>query len=210
LDDANGIHSSAANDNVCGCRVTEVGTGTPYVWDSVTTPRWGNYDDAGATHQAKIIERMTVPLTAFFDVAGLPVTSATAPSLDVTGADTGILWPTGDTTTVMVVALPLPYGFDGTSPVSVRLKVSSGVTNAATFTVATHWDNGSVVNDTATDSAPSATPHVIAATIAASDIPDSATQVLLLLTPNAHAADATKLYEVRMDVGRKVVNGEPI
>jgi hypothetical protein len=88
--------------------------------------------------------------------------------------------------------------FDGRDDVLVELWVNSGTTDAATFTVATSWNAGATVSDTATDGAKSATTHRITATISAADIPDGATHVTMLLTPGAHTTNAIQLENVRV------------
>jgi hypothetical protein len=92
----------------------------------------------------------------------------------------------------------LPPEFDGRSDVTVELWVNSGTTDAATFTVASSWDAGATVSDTATDGAKSATTHRITATIAAADVPDSPMSLSILLTPAAHTTNAIQLTNMRI------------
>lgn len=98
----------------------------------------------------------------------------------------------------IVCHLGLPADFDGRNDVTLELWVSSGTTDAATFTVASSWDGGATVSDTATDGAKSATMHKITATIDKADIPDGASFVTLLLTPAAHTTNAVQLHGVRL------------
>jgi hypothetical protein len=98
----------------------------------------------------------------------------------------------------------LPEEFDGRDDVIVELWVNSGTTDPATFTVATSWDAGATVTDTATDGAKSATTHKITATIAAADIPDGATSLTLMLTPGAHTTNAIQLTNVRVRFTERV------
>ncbi len=92
----------------------------------------------------------------------------------------------------------LPKTFDGTADVTIELSVSTGNTNAdaATFTVETGWDGGALVSDTATDSSPSGTQHVVTATIAAADIPDAAVNLTVILTLGTHATDLISLHGI--------------
>jgi hypothetical protein len=106
-------------------------------------------------------------------------------------------WAAGNADPI-VAHRPLPEDFDGREDVLVELWVNSGTTNAATFTVATSWDAGATVTDTATDGAKSATTHKITTVIAAADIPDSASSLTILLTPAAHATDAIQLTNIRI------------
>lgn len=122
--------------------------------------------------------------------------SDTTPIMRGDAAETAeISWATGNTD-IIATHITLPKDFSGASDVTVELQVYSGTTNAATFTVETGWDGAALVSDTATDGAASATKHTITATIAAADIPDSARNLTLILTPAAHAADAIQLAGV--------------
>lgn len=98
----------------------------------------------------------------------------------------------------VLVDVSLPEDFDGRDDVTIELWVSSGTTNAASFTVTTGWDGGADVTDTATDATASATVHKVTATIAAADIPDQASFVSIGLTPAAHGTDAIVLKAVRL------------
>jgi hypothetical protein len=98
----------------------------------------------------------------------------------------------------IMAEVPLPYDVDGTQDVQVELVVNSGTTNAATMGIATSWDGGSEVTDSASDSATkSATDHTITATIAAADVPDSPKHVTLRITPPSHSTNAIQLSGVR-------------
>lgn len=98
----------------------------------------------------------------------------------------------------IVCQLALPPDFDGRSDVTIELLVNSGTTDAASFTVASSWDGGATVSDTATDGAKSATFHTVTATIAADDIPDAAASLTLMLTPGAHTTNAIQLRNARL------------
>jgi hypothetical protein len=109
-----------------------------------------------------------------------------------------ISWAAGNADPI-VAQIALPEDFDGREDVLVDLWVSSGTTDAADFTVATSWDGGATVSDSASDtSTKSATLHKITARIAAADIPDAASFVTLLLTPAAHATNAIQLHAARL------------
>lgn len=113
------------------------------------------------------------------------------------GISQEISWATGNVDKLVHEA-PLPADFDPDEDVLVDLEVYSGTTDAATFTVATSWNGGATVTDTATDSSKSATRHVITARISAADIPAGATSVTLLLTPAAHATNTIQLCGARL------------
>ncbi len=103
----------------------------------------------------------------------------------------------------MGTQVALPADFDGSRDVSVYLTtVSAGTSNAATFTVETSWDSGTVVVDTCTGLA-STTVTTAAATIAAADVPDSPTRLTLMLTPAAHATDTMSLFAVKIRYFKK-------
>lgn len=98
----------------------------------------------------------------------------------------------------IVCQVALPADFDGRNDVTLELWVNSGTTDPATFTVASSWDGGATVSDTATDGAKSATTHKITATIDKADIPDGAAFLTLLLTPGAHTTNAIQLQGARL------------
>lgn len=105
-----------------------------------------------------------------------------------------ISWATGNVDPIGV-QLMLPPDFDDTGDAFVDLDVASGATNAATMGVATSWNGGSEVTDSASDAGTlSATRHRITATIAHGDIPAGATHVTIRITPPTHAADAILLF----------------
>ena len=91
----------------------------------------------------------------------------------------------------------LPKDFSGASAVTIEFQVYSGSTDAASFTVETGWDGGTLVSDAVDDSTTkSATLHTVTCTVAAADIPDSARNLTIALTPPAHATNAIQLCGV--------------
>lgn len=99
---------------------------------------------------------------------------------------------------IIAAQIALPANFSGADDVTVELQVNSGTTDPATFTVESGWDGGALVSDAATDGAKSATTHKVTAIIAASDIPDGAEYLTLVLTPGAHTTNAIQLLGVRL------------
>lgn len=109
-----------------------------------------------------------------------------------------ISWAAGNVDPI-ICQVPLPEDFDGKENVQVDLGVYSGTTDAASFVISTSWDGGATKTATASDAATkSATIHTISAVIPASDIPDNATFVTVMLTPPAHATNAIQLTNARM------------
>jgi hypothetical protein len=109
-----------------------------------------------------------------------------------------ISWATGNTD-IIATQLALPINFSGASDVLIELLVSSGATDAATCTVETGWDGGTLVSDSASDAATkSATKHWITATVAAADVPNSARTLTVILTFAAHATDTIQLHAARV------------
>lgn len=107
-----------------------------------------------------------------------------------------IIWATGNADPI-AFTVALPGDFDGSRDVTLKLRLASGSTDAATFGVATSWDGGAEVTDSASDaSTKSATQHTITATIDKADIPDSASTVTIRLTPPAHATNTIVLTRV--------------
>jgi hypothetical protein len=88
--------------------------------------------------------------------------------------------------------------FDGAQDVFIELIVNSGTTDVATMGIATTWDGGTEVADSATDAAASATDHAIVGTIAAADVPNSAKHVTVRLTPPTHGTNAIQLSGIRL------------
>lgn len=114
-----------------------------------------------------------------------------------------VSWATGNTDLV-AFTMALPSDFDGTGDAELELVVSSGTTDAATFTVESGWDGGALVSDTADDAATkSATAHTISATIANADIATGAERLTVILTPAAHATDTVQVHSIRLKYTRK-------
>lgn len=106
--------------------------------------------------------------------------------------------------------ITLPADFSGASNVTIDLFVytdnaGGGGIDAATFTVETSWDGGALVSDAATDGTPATSIHKITATVAAADIPDSASILTIALTPAAHANDPTQLVGARVNYKRALL-----
>lgn len=118
--------------------------------------------------------------------------SDTVPILRGDAAETQeISWATGQAQ-LICWHIPLRSEVSG-GDISGKLDVYSGSTDPATFAVESAYDGGTVVVDSADDAATkSATRHTITFTIAAADIPDGAKQMTLMLTPGAHATNATQ------------------
>jgi hypothetical protein len=109
-----------------------------------------------------------------------------------------ISWATGNVDP-LVVEIPIPTDLDDTQNVTLALQVYSGTTDAATMGVATSWDGGAEVTDSADDSGTkSASRHEITATIAAADVPVNPKTVTLRLTPPTHATNAIQLCGVQL------------
>lgn len=107
-------------------------------------------------------------------------------------------WAANSVVAVMA-EVPLPYDLDDTQDVTLELVINSGTTDAATMTVATTWDGGTEVADSASDTATkSATDHTITATIDKADVPAGAKHLSLRLTPPAHSTNAIQLSGVRL------------
>lgn len=158
----------------------------------------------GLTFQHNFSIQAALEVTSGGDVGnaaaiGGRLASDTTPILRGDAAESQELsWATGNADIVLFTC-NLPVNFDGASDVTVTLWVYSGSTDAATFTVETSWDGGAVVTDTADDTATkSATLHAITATIAAADIPNTAANLTMMLTPGTHGTDTTQLVGVRL------------
>lgn len=125
--------------------------------------------------------------------------SDTTPALSGTGSTVSqqLSWVTGNTDQILIQR-PLPEDFDGKQDVVIELLVSSGTTDAATFTCLTSWDGSTDVSTTVTDGAKSATTHKISAVIPAASIPDNASAVSVALTPAAHTTNAIVLVSARL------------
>ncbi len=131
------------------------------------------------------------------------LSSNTTPVMGVdAAATTTILWAAGDATPIGT-QIALPADFDGTRDVFVDITtVSAGTTNAASLTVASYWDSGTVVSDTLTGLA-SATPTLATATIAAADVPDSPRRLTFIITPATHATDTMSMFRFSIRYAQK-------
>jgi hypothetical protein len=114
-----------------------------------------------------------------------------------------IVWAAGNAD-IISTHLTLPSNFNGASDATLDLWIltdnaGGGGIDAGTFTVETSWDGGALVSDTATDGTPAITSHKITATIAAADIPNTASYVTIHLTLNAHASDPVSLLGARLN-----------
>lgn len=133
--------------------------------------------------------------------------SDTAPILraEATTNSWEISWATGNVDPIGVQVM-LPPDLDDTANAFLDLIVYSGSTDAATMAVATSWNGGSEVTDSADDSGTkSATRHTITATIAAADIPASSTHLTIRLTPPTHATNAIQLVGATLRYTPKLI-----
>lgn len=138
-------------------------------------------------------------------IGGVPASNTTPLLRGTANKSSELSWATG-VVGAIAAQVPLPADVDGTADVVLELWVYSGATNAATFAVATSWDNGASVADTADDTATkSATLHKITATIDKADVPDAPSLVTVQLTPAAHATNAIQLLGARLRYTRKYV-----
>jgi hypothetical protein len=112
--------------------------------------------------------------------------------------DQQVVWAVANVDVVCAhTTLPRDFRSAGTD-VTCRLIVSSGATDATSFTIRTNWDGGAQVVDSGTGSA-SATAHEIAITIASGDIPASPKRLTLQIEPNAHANNTFTLHGFRIE-----------
>ncbi|MEX2139859.1 MAG: glycosyl hydrolase family 28-related protein [Pirellulales bacterium] len=182
--------SSVMNNRVEDCP-------TAYSFDS-STIHSGNIADGKLLTFLQPLETELAATRRQADLA--LVTGATSPSV-ISSPAYGLQWAAGARDEVVLLSLALPENFDRTQNVIVILVVSSGTTDAATFTVKSYWDGGGAITDIATDSTPSASEHEITATIAAADVPDTAKRLSLALLPfTAHNTDPVRLFGVRIGV----------
>jgi len=109
-----------------------------------------------------------------------------------------ISWATGSAVPIGAQIM-IPADIDDAQDAFLDLIVYSGSTDAATMGVATSWNGGSEVTDSASDSSTkSATRHTITATIAAADIPAGASHLTIRLTPPTHATNAIQIVGARL------------
>lgn len=157
---------------------------------------------------------INIPLTAFREVdassdvgditaIGGVLASDTTPIYRGNAAEMQeIAWASSNNDPI-ATAITLPADFDGSRDVTVMLRTASGgTTNAASFTVETGWDGGTLVSDTATGAAATAF-GAANATVAAADVPDTAYALTLVLTPTAHTTDTKLLRSVQVKYFRK-------
>jgi hypothetical protein len=174
-----------------------------------------NYADSGTSHLTKIRDSLLIPLHTLREVDGDRdvgnnaanggvLSSETAPILRWGSSGEEVFWAAANTDPVMVSSIVLPEGFDDTSDVLVDLYVKTdntggGGIEAATFGVDSRWnDTGTQVLDNAVDATPATTMHIVTATIAAADIPDSSATLNLFISPGVHANDPVILCGIRV------------
>jgi len=182
------------------------GTAIPYVWIHPAVASLHDHPAVASPHDVG-----SIPLSlhqfrevdANGDVAasagnGGVLASDTTPILRGNAAETTeISWTAGNSDPIST-QITLPKDFDGSGDVTIDFFLYSGTTDAANLVVETGWDGGALVSDTLVDTA-SATAHTTTATIAAADIPNTATCLTLIITPPTHATDAIGLLGVRIN-----------
>lgn len=162
---------------------------------------------------------VNIPLTSWREVTTAGAVANTAggggnlasDTTPVLGAETttesmAIIWEAANAD-IIQTSFCLPDDFDDTANATIDLYVltdntGGGGIEAATFSVLTSWNNSAQVTDTATDSAPATTLHVVTATIAAADIPAGAAMVNIQLVPGTHANDPIHLLAARLNYTR--------
>ena len=116
-----------------------------------------------------------------------------------------LFWAAGSVVPIGV-QVPILPDLDDTANVTLTLSVASGTTDAATMGIASSWDGGSEVTDSADDSGTkSATRHLITATIAAADVPAGASHVTFRITPPTHGTDGISLFTSYLSYTPKAV-----
>ncbi len=113
-----------------------------------------------------------------------------------------LYWATGDVDAIGC-SVALPADLDTTANLLLDLMCVGGTTNAPSFTVATNFDRGSAVSDTAAGTAVAGL-QTATATIAAADVPLGASALTIRLTPGTHAADAFLLSAARLRYTRRL------
>jgi hypothetical protein len=137
------------------------------------------------------------------DTGGGQLASDSTPTYIGDAAESAVITWAASNSDIIGASTSLPSDFDTTRDCFVDLTTSSGgTTNAATLTVETSWDGGTIVADTATGAA-SVTPATATATVAAADVPAGANRVTVMLTPASHTTDTMLLFRVRLRYYRK-------
>jgi hypothetical protein len=99
---------------------------------------------------------------------------------------------------IVATTIDLPPDLDGDADMYVDLVVvSNNTNNAPSFSVLHNFNGGAQVTDTATGTSIS-TVQTITATIAANEVPASASVLGFQLLPGAHASDTWTLFGVRV------------
>lgn len=124
--------------------------------------------------------------------------SDTTPVMGVDAAKThSILWAASNSD-VIATQIAVPSDVDFTRSVFFDLTtVSAGTTNAATITVDTYWNSGTVLTASCVGAA-TTTVTTATATFLTANLPTAATRLTLALTPAAHTTDTMSLFNVRM------------
>lgn len=128
--------------------------------------------------------------------------SDTTPILQLTNGDTDsalrLTWASSNSDAVIFQAA-LPGDLDTNQPIYVDIYAdSAGSTDTPTFALDTYFDIGDTKVEDTSD-AVGASPAVVTATIAASDIPNEDFLTMTCeITPGAHTTDALYVYGIRL------------
>lgn len=184
--------------------------------DARSTGRWRRVDSLASVSKGSV----SFNLYGFREVDATGDVSNIAGNGGILAADTTpiqrgaattneaeIFWATGNADPIGI-SFALPADFDDAADATLDLFVASGSTDAATMGIASTWNGGAEVTDSADDaSTKSATAHTITATIATADIPTGANRVTFRITPPTHATNGISLFGARLNYRRKYVAG---
>lgn len=122
----------------------------------------------------------------------------TTPTLEYVNGNTDsqmrILWATSNVDPI-ATQITLPPDLDRTQPIVLNVRqVASGDTDLVKFELDSFFDEGdTLVSDVVSDEATSTVANATA-TIAAADVPDTATTLSIEITPPAHTNDTLTIY----------------
>lgn len=154
--------------------------------------------------------RIGIPLESLRETDGTNIPNAagnggilasdTTPVLDYANGDTDsafdLTWAASNQDAVAFQFM-VPTDYDEASNMVLNIKAAmGGATDTPTIALDTYFGLGDTKVEDATGAVTGATPAVYTATIAAADIPASATIATIELTPGAHTTDALVVYEI--------------
>jgi hypothetical protein len=218
--------STVEIQNPGGTAISSGNSGDVFTFIAASASTWrqdGGPLDAILTHLLSAQGFIALPLTAWREVvsndigvaadaaargSGSILATDTTPTLELVNGDTDsqirVLWATGNTD-ALTTQITLPPDLDRTADIVFNARVvMSGTDDTPVLDLDTFFDEG----DTKVEDQSAAFDENVVnvtITIAAADIPDTATTMSVELTPSAHATDTIAMYATWLTYTKKLL-----